>query len=449
MKSFTQIILFLVVCCYVGISSAQVIEKDIDSIITSKVNSDSFGVILLVKEKGKVLYDKAFGKSNIELKQDMKTDNIFDIGSITKEFTAVSILQLKDKGKLKLDDDIRMYIPDYPTQGYKITIENLLTHTSGIKSHTDSSWAENEAGLFFENTIDVIDYYKNDSLEFAPGDKYSYANVGYLILGHIIEKVSGLTYADYLNKYIFKPLGMTNTFFPTDGEEIKNKAKGYEVEDGSIVPARYYSLSQGRGDGGIHSTTSDISKWYDGLLSNKVISRESLEKAWSPYKLNNGSFSNYGYGFFSDKKFDKLTIFHTGFIFGSSTSDLFFPEDDLLIFLFSNISDNKTINTNEIVFDIASSIYKNKTPKLTTEQLDKFVGIYTMKKGFSAKVFREELQLMISVDGQPANKLYPESETLFIVKDFPAKVEFLPDINTINIILSMGPNRFEGSKITE
>lgn len=431
--------------CYSQLNTIQ-----IDSIVSSSINANGPGAIVYIKKGDNILYNKAFGQASIELNVGMTTNNVFNLASVSKEFTAISILQLAEKGKLSLEDNLNKYLPNYSKTRNQIKIKHLLSHTSGLKSHTDMTWANTDARKHFESTSEAIDYFKIDTIKFQIGERHDYSNVNFMLLANIIEKVSGLDYPKYLEKYIFEPLNMTNTSYPEEDELILNQATGYEFKDGKIVHARYHSVSQTKGAGGIHSTVEDLSKWYDGLMSSKLISRESLVIAWSPFQLNDGTHSVYGYGFYNDKKFGKTAIFHNGFIFGYSTSDLFFPEDDVLILVASNISDINVINTNTIIFDLAAYIYKNSTPKLTAEILDTYVGNYKMKEGFEAKVFREGLQLLISVDGQPANKLFPETQTLFAVKDFPAKAEFIPilDNHTMNIMLSMGPDRFEGSKET-
>ncbi len=433
---------------FFNIIQGQNIEQSIDSIIEVQSLNNKPGLEILIKRKSDVLYHKAFGKSDLELNKNLNINSVYDIASVSKEFTAISILQLAERGQLELTNDVRKFIPDFPTQENNITIENLLSHTSGIKRHTNISWAENEASKQFKNSIDVINYFKQDSLNFKPNTKHSYVNMNYILLGHIIEKVSGKTYEEYIENNILEPLNMTDTFFPKDGQNITNKPRGYEKENNDFVPHRPHSYSQSKGPGAIHSTARDLAKWYEGLATFKVISKESLYKAWQPYKVNDIELSNYGYGFYTDKKFGKLSVFHNGFIFGYSTSDLYFPEDDLLILVFSNVSDINTINTNTIIFDIASTIYKSEVPELTAETLDTYVGTYRMKQGFGARVFREGLQLLITVDGGKADKLFPETKTLFMVKDFPAKAEFMPSTNggKMGIVLSMGPDRFEGNK---
>ena len=446
-RIYSGILLVLMSASFHTVHS-QSIEQNIDGILEMHSVENQPGVEVFIKRDSTTLYHKAFGKADLDLSKDLTIHSVYDIASISKEFTAISILQLAERNQLELTDDIRKFIPDFPTQENIITIENLLTHTSGIKRHTNINWAENEASKEFKNTIDVINYFKQDSLDFKPNVRHSYTNMNYIILGHIIEKVSGISYQEYIRENIFEPLNMTNTFFPTDGQKIQNKPKGYETKNDELVQHRPFSYSQSRGNGSIHSTAEDLAKWYNGLVNFKVISKESLYKAWSPHRMLNNAISNYGYGFYTDEKFGKFSVFHNGFIFGYSTSDLYFPEDDILILVFSNISDINSINTNTIAFDVASVIYEDLKIALDEELLDSYVGTYSMNAGFKAKVHRKGLRLFIEVDGQPANELFAESKTNFRVKDFPAKAEFINSDNNseMKIVLSMGPDRFEGIK---
>lgn len=448
MKKVYSRILILVLSGACSIIQAQSLEQKIDSIIDILSFKNKPGVEIFVKTKSKVLYHKAFGNSDLDLKKDLKINSVYNIASVSKEFTSMSILQLAESGKLSLTDDVKKYLPDFPNEESIITIENLLTHTSGIKRHTTLAWAENEANKNFKNTIDVINYFKQDTLEFKPNKRHSYANMNYIILAYIIEKVSGLSYQEYIKENIFEPLNMTNTFYPTDGQIISNKPIGYETKNGDFVRHRPHSHTQSRGPGSIHSTAMDLAKWYNGLVNFKVVSKELLYKTWSPYKVLNKVISNYGYGFYTDEKFGKLSVFHNGFIFGYSTSDLYFPEDDLLILVFSNISDINSINTNTIAFEVASVIYEDLKVKLDAELLDSYVGIYKMDKGFKVTVSRKGLALFISLDGGPADELSANTITKFRVKDFPAKAEFIPsnDGGKMKIFLSNGSEQYYGTK---
>jgi CubicO group peptidase (beta-lactamase class C family) len=172
---------------------AQSLESKIDAILSNQFKSNETGVSALVAKDGKVLYRKAFGKANLELDVHMTSENVFEVGSITKQFTSVAILMLLEEGKLSLEDDITKFIPEYPTKGKKITVHHLLTHTSGIKSYT-SMQSFGEVMMIDESPLKFIDFFKNEPMDFNPGEKYTYNNSGYFILGYIIEKASGITY---------------------------------------------------------------------------------------------------------------------------------------------------------------------------------------------------------------------------------------------------------------
>jgi CubicO group peptidase (beta-lactamase class C family) len=423
------------------------LEDKIDRQLSLLELSDKPGIEVFVKKDTAVLYHKSFGKSDLKTNQDLNINSVYNIASVSKEFTAVAILQIAETGKLSVGDTITKYIKGLPNQYNNIKIEHLLSHTSGIKRYMDMEWAENEANKHFNSTNEVIQYYKKDSLSFIPGQFHSYANMNYLMLSSIIETVSNKPYETYLDEYIFKPLGMNDTFFPEDGKTYTEKPMGYEVKESELVMARPHSYTQAKGPGGIHTTAMDLAKWYDGLANFKIISKESLNKAWSLYTLNEGAKSEYGFGFYNDEKFGQRSIFHNGFIFGYATSDLYFPKDDLLILVFSNISDINTINTNDIAFDLASILYQDAVVVLETSLLDTFVGTYQMEPGFEAVVTRNENVLFIEVDNQPANELAATSETTFRVKDFPAKVEFqITEAGEIRLLLSRGTNQFKGIK---
>jgi CubicO group peptidase (beta-lactamase class C family) len=294
---------------------------------------------------------------------------------------------------------------------------------------------------------EAINYFKKDTILFSPGERHDYSNINFTLLGRIIEKVSGKSFPDYIEEYIFKPLEMTNSSIPVEGQVIPNLATGYEFKDDKIVYARYHSLNQTWGTSGIHTTVDDLAKWFEGLMNSKVVSRETLIKAWTPFTLNSGEQSIYGFGFYPDIKFNRTSIVHNGFIFGYSTSDMYFPEDDLLILVASNISEIKKINTNTIAYDIAASIYKDEVLVLNEDVLDTYVGTYNMVEGFKTKVFRKDSTLYVEVAGNTANELIATSETKFKVKDFPAEVEFeVLKENGIKIFLSRGTSKFQGIK---
>ena len=219
------------------------LTNEFDKLLTEQFKADGPGCTALVAHKGQVIYQKAFGMANLELNVPMQPDNVFRIGSITKQFTAIAILQLMEQGKLSLQDEITRFIPDYPTQGKKITVEHLLTHTSGIKSTTDmpTFWSMIRKDM---TPPELIDIFKNQPLEFDPGTNWKYCNSGYGLLGYIIEKVSKKTYPQYLEEAFFKPLGMTQSYFGSNTKLIKNQVAGYESDSNGVLQnASYISMT--------------------------------------------------------------------------------------------------------------------------------------------------------------------------------------------------------------
>ena len=237
----------LVTVIFIHTSIAQTIaDKQLaakmDQLLSEQFKTGETGAAALVSRKGQIIYKKAFGTANLELNIPMQPNHVFRIGSISKQFTAVAILQLMEQGKLGLQDDITKFIPDYPTHGHKITIEHLLTHTSGIQSYTGMKDFSAISRLD-KKPEELIAFFKNQPMEFAPGTKWNYNNSGYFLLGFIIEKVSGKTYPQYIEEAIFKPLGMINSYYGSDSRIIKNRASSYGKAENVFVNAEPLSMT--------------------------------------------------------------------------------------------------------------------------------------------------------------------------------------------------------------
>ncbi len=219
MNKFFTLSIFLLT---IHFSFCQNLESKIDSIVSSNYNQNEPGISILIAKDGKPIYKKTFGIANMELDIPMKTDNVFQIGSITKQFTTVAILILEEQGKLKLTDDILKYIPDYPTEGNSITIHHLLNHTSGIQNNTPVG----KKGAISKTDMtskELINYFKNTPLDFKPGTNFKYSNAGYIVLGLIIEIVSKQSYEDFIETTIFKKIGMSSSYYGSNKEVIKNR----------------------------------------------------------------------------------------------------------------------------------------------------------------------------------------------------------------------------------
>ena len=252
------------------------------------------GLSLAVVKEGRIVKARGYGFANLELKAPATTYTLYGLGSICKQFTATSIMLLVESGQIGLDHTIANYLDGLPNEWAGITVRHLLTHTSGIKEEV---WT----GGIVE--FDRHEYQQDDiiktafgPLEFASGDKFAYSNVGYRLLGMIIEKVSGLSYWDFLDELIFKPLGMNATRDSDPKTIIPNRAKGYGRSGDAYVNRDPVTASSAFSEGALMSSVLDMAKWDAALYRSKILTKASLEKMWTPVKLNDGSTVPYGFG---------------------------------------------------------------------------------------------------------------------------------------------------------
>ena len=247
---------FILLVLIANCASAQTLLSKIDSLGT-QLSGNQVGVSILAAKEDSILYDGQFGFAALELQVPLAKKHLFRIGSITKEFTAVSILKLHQEGKLSVYDPVSDYLQDYP-DGDSITILQLLNHTSGISNYTGlKKWTSEDRKRDF--TVDqLIDYFKDEAIEFAPGTKWKYNDSGYVLLGKIIEEVSGMSYASFVSAELSDKLGLVNTRYDDSAELISNRAKGYQMNNGVLENAAYLSTTQPYAAGGILSTTEDV-----------------------------------------------------------------------------------------------------------------------------------------------------------------------------------------------
>lgn len=330
-------------------SNAQNLDLKIDSLIQSEFkNNNGPGGVFLVSQKGKPIYKKAFGIANLELDAKLNTKSVFKIGSMTKQFTAIAILMLEEQGKLKVTDPISKYIPSYPN-GNHITIHQLLTHTSGIKDFTKMKSLSDIAQK--EMTPEqMVDFFKNEPVDYVPGEKFEYNNSGYVVLGYIIELTSGETYEDFIKKNIFDKIGMTNSYYASDRKIIKNRAYGYHKKSSGYVNKTVINFSVPFSSGSLMSTLDDMLTWQNALNQNLLLSSKNGIKAFTKYKLNNGQEIEYGYGWHLKNINGIPTREHGGSIFGFKSMAVYIPSADIYVVGFSNCDCN---SPTQLVKDIA------------------------------------------------------------------------------------------------
>ncbi len=426
-------------------SSDALLTIEFDKIISEQFKPNETGCVALVAEKGKIIYKKAFGMANIELDVPMKTDMVFRVGSITKQFTAISILQLMEKRKLTLQDKITTHIPGYPEDGNKITIEHLLTHTSGIVNITSM---KNFPDLKRKDlkTDEVIDFFKNEPLEFEPGTKWSYSNSGYILLGYIVEKVSGLSYGKYLEENIFKPCHMTGSFLDNHAVIIRNRASGYAKDSAQTINAEFISMTIPHGAGGIVSTAEDLFRWNRALVSYKLVTRSTLEKAFKRQQLPDGKDTDYGYGWFFLNIQGHPTVEHGGGIEGFLASSIYLPNEDVFVAVLSN----STGQSPEFVSAKLAAVsigkpYFYKEVKLDSALEQSQLGVYENDEGSLMNIYVEAGKMYSEF--QDGNKIHlkPFGEGKYFFHDFFSTLIFKKSTDN-KISYAYAVSRFEKSR---
>jgi len=285
----------------------------VDKLFETSASNPFPGASVIVIHHGKILLNKGYGFANIEKSQPNTPSTIYRLGSVTKQFTAMAIMQLYDKQLLQLNDYVSKYFPG-TLNGDKITIKNLLTHTSGVKESLDKE------------------------LTFTPGSQISYSNTGYDLLGKIIEKVSGKSYENYLLENIFKPLGMNNSGYEHPEMIISNHATGYKFsENGTYKDTGESDVSAAFSAGALYSTTEDMYKWDQALYTEKLVRASTLNQVFSQAILNDGSTIKYGFGWMISQTGGLKEVGHGGDITGFNTYIARYPDEQYTVIVLSNI----------------------------------------------------------------------------------------------------------------
>jgi CubicO group peptidase (beta-lactamase class C family) len=456
-KKFLLVALVLFAVSAIFGQSSTPLERTLDSLLATLYKPDEPGMAVLVAKKGKIVYEKAVGSANMELNVPLRPDMVFKIGSVTKQFTAIGILQLWEQGKLSLQDSIQQYVPDFPWKGYTIRIEHLLTHTSGIRDfqtidHPDPYILRHEFTPEF-----IINHFKNAPLLFAPGSRYDYSNSGYTLLAYIIAKVSGKSYHDYMKTEVLQRAGLTKTYYANENEILPNRVSGYTHDRGYYENADLMDITVGYGAGDLLSTIGDLYKWNNALWAGKLVKKETLDKAFTPYQLANGRSTRYGYGWFIDTLGGAKCIKHEGQVWGFISGEFYFPEQDIFVAFSTNVQSGE--DTTDFSGKRFALMYKIPSAAIgeslgngvsvPSALLDKYVGTYKMDNR-TIIVTKEGNQLQVR---QGNNNLTTRaiSTTKFLLPDLPtyATLEFVSDQKgqVTKIIALQGGQAFEWLKV--
>jgi CubicO group peptidase (beta-lactamase class C family) len=398
-----------------------------DKVVQSYVDAKQFMGSVLVARGDDVVFSKSYGSADLEWNIANTPATKFRIGSMTKQFTAASILLLEERGKLKVDDPVKKYMPDAPAAWDKITIFNVLTHTAGLPNFT--SFPEYAKMQAFPNTPEqIVATFRDKPLDFEPGTKFSYSNSGYVLLGYLIEKITGASYDKFLRENIFTPLGMKDSGYDSNSAIIERRASGYAPSPAGPVNAEYVHMSVPHGAGALYSTTQDLLKWQLALYGGKVLKPESLAKMTTPFK------DDYAFGLIVRTIDGRKQMWHNGGIQGFNSSMAWYPESKTTVVVLANLNgqapDQMLPQLAAVAFgkDVQLTSERREI-NLPREQLTSYVGTYQLAPKVKMTMTLDGDRMMTQLSGQQKLQVFPEADGKFFLKVVDAQLEFVKDPN--------------------
>lgn len=430
MTNIYRLSLGLCLLCVLSVFSlrAQDKTKAIDSLVTAYTKMGKFSGTVLVTQDGKTLFEKGYGYKNTAKKTKNDANTIYQIGSVTKTFTSTLIMMLQEQGKLNVKDKLSKYMPGFP-DGDQITIEQLLNHTSGVYNYTQDTSFEKEGMLKHQSRQDMIALFKDKMPANLPGAKFNYSNSNYMLLGYIVEDLTGKTWYQALRDMIFTPLGMKNSGANFKGLNSPNKATGYFAIDGDQgMAAPFVDSSVSYAAGAIYTTAGDLDKWAQAVVNQQLLRPVDWMQA------TKAGMESYGYGWMIGDMYGKRSVGHNGGVHGFLSNMFIVPEDKLTIITLSN---NMNSELGAIRREISAILYDKpfEVPvvkpevKLPVATLNQYVGNYELAPGFDMKISLDGTKLMGQLTGQNAFQLFAEQKDMFFLKVVDAQVNFVRDAN--------------------
>jgi CubicO group peptidase (beta-lactamase class C family) len=391
-------------------SDRDALVRKLDSLAGSGVlENRAAGIAAAVVRGNDTLLLKSYGKADVEWNVPLPVDAVFEIGSVTKQFTAVAVLQLRDEGKLSLDDDITKWLPDFDPRGNKVTLRRLLDHTSGIKGLTEMPEFGNLAsnGRFPRDSAYAL--IKRYPFEFKTGEAQIYNNSAFWLLGLVVEKASAMSYEDYVEKKLFEPLGMKRSMYCNSAENVERRAHGYQVQNGQIRRAPTNVHTWPFAAGSLCSTAGDLVIWLKALHGGKVLSPKSYAEMTTPSKLNDGTPLQYGMGIGVGKDIRGLNfIGHGGGIAGFTSEATWYPDAQTAIVVLMN--SNSNIDPGAVAGELAAELLPWTSPTIkqfagdATPLLGRYKGP-SRGREMNVEVTQAAQGLAFSVNGGPTRPL--------------------------------------------
>jgi len=396
-----------------------------EEVIQSFVSMKQFMGSVLVARGNDVLLDKGYGFADLEWDVPNSPTTKFRLGSVTKQFTAASILLLEERGKLSVNDPVKKFMADAPAAWDKITIFNLLTHTSGIPNFT--SFPEYASLEPFATTPgQLVARFRDKPLDFQPGEKWNYSNSGYVLLGYLIEKISGESYEKFVQENIFTPLGMKDSGYDSNSAIIPRRASGYVPSPNGPLNAGFINMTVPLSAGSLYSTTHDLLLWEQGLFGGKLLSAASLQKMTTPFK------SDYAFGLLAHTVDGHKVIDHGGGIEGFNTHLTYYPDEKVTVVVLGDLNGQAP---DEIAAKLGSIALgekvvlasERKEVTVDAKLFDGYVASYQLAPNFVLTVTREGDHLFTQATGQAKVEVFPEGDRDYFLKVVDAQITFVTD----------------------
>jgi CubicO group peptidase (beta-lactamase class C family) len=458
-----KIFFVCIIClqCFAAAAQSDNVKK-LDSLFDKLEQEKGFNGNVLVAKNDTIIFQRSVGYAVEETKQQLDAGSVFELASVSKQFTAMGIMLLQQKGKLQFDDSLRKFFPELPYPN--ITVRHLLHHTSGLPDYMELFSTNWDSTKIATNTDLIALMAKlKPAVLFAPGEKWEYSNTGYAILGSIIEKVSGKSYTDFLAAAVFKPLGMEHTLVfrrRYEKRALPGYAYGY-VQDPTtnkyvlpdslaLTATMVYTLDGIVGDGTVNSTTGDLFRWSRALDENRLVSKALLEEALTPGKLNNGKAHQYGYGWMiGNSKIAGKVLNHSGGWPGYRTFIEKHPATGTLIIVLTNYEKESMpmAKISRILYNIPEE--KKTAVTLDEKVLQEYAGEYLLAPDFSITISVANGHIYAQATGQSRLEIFAEKEDLFFLKVVQAQLKFVRNEKKEikGLVLLQNGQETEGMKI--
>lgn len=421
----------------------------VDSVATAAVADHKIaGVSVAVVKKGQPIVMKGYGFADIENDIPASAETVYRIGSLTKQFTSAAIMRLIEQGKVSLDDTLQKFLPDFPTQGNRVTVRQLLNHTSGIRSYT--SLGEKWQRVIRIDLVpdSVVALFANEPFDFKPGEAYRYNNSGYFLLGVIIEKVSGKSYGQYLQDEFFTPLGLKSTVYCDQAPIIKHRAQGYATRpEGGFINAEPLSMTQPYAAGSLCSTVTDLVAWTEALSSGKVVSPASYKLMTTPDTLNNGRRITYGFGLGTGALRGHSQISHNGGINGFVSELHNYYADSVITVVLTNTSALTAIELERLIARRALGVPELPAVPIAASELGRFAGEYAIGNQ-RMRVLVEGGKLRVQQGRTPAFALKHVGNGRFVREDNDeVQFEFAAGTPSPSLVRRQGSNEATATRV--